>query len=42
VARFSLGEREAALEHLAQLQKLNSLELAQRLSDVLNGKAPRQ
>jgi superkiller protein 3 len=40
VARFSLGQREAALAHLAQLQKLNSPELAQRLSDVLNGKAP--
>jgi tetratricopeptide (TPR) repeat protein len=40
VARFSLGQREAALTHLAQLQKLNSPELAQRLSDVLNGKAP--
>ena len=40
VARFSLGEREAALAHLAQLQKLNSVELAKRLSDVLNGKVP--
>jgi tetratricopeptide (TPR) repeat protein len=36
----SLGRREAALDHLAQLQKLNSPEMAQRLSGFINTKAP--
>jgi tetratricopeptide (TPR) repeat protein len=39
VACASLGQRELALTHLESLQKLNATELAQRLSDVLNGKA---
>jgi len=40
LARASLGQREAALTHLANLQKLNSPELTKRLSDAINGKQP--
>jgi superkiller protein 3 len=40
LASFSLGQRELALAHLASLQKLNSPELTQRLSDFINTKTP--
>ncbi|HEX8500170.1 MAG TPA: tetratricopeptide repeat protein [Pyrinomonadaceae bacterium] len=40
LARASLGQRDAALPHLAKLKQLNSPDLAQHLSDVLNKKAP--
>lgn len=40
VARASLGQRDAALAHLAGLRQLNSAELAQRLSNFIDKKAP--
>jgi tetratricopeptide (TPR) repeat protein len=40
LASAALGQREIALTHLASLQKLDTPDLAQRLSEVLNGKAP--
>ena len=40
LALATLGQRDAAVAHLGSLQKLNSPELAQRLSDFLNGKDP--
>ncbi|MCA1621179.1 MAG: tetratricopeptide repeat protein [Acidobacteria bacterium] len=40
LARASLGQRDAALSHLAKLQQLNSPDLAQHLSDLIDKKAP--
>jgi superkiller protein 3 len=40
LARASLGQREAALSHLARLRQLNSPTLAQHLSDLIDRKAP--
>jgi len=40
LARASLGQRDAALAHLARLQQLNSPNLAQELSDVINKRVP--
>jgi tetratricopeptide (TPR) repeat protein len=39
-ARASLGQRDAALAHLAHLKQLNSADLAQRLSDIIDKKTP--
>ena len=39
-ARASLGQRDAALAHLARLQQLKSPDLAQQLSEFINKKAP--
>ena len=40
LARASLGQRDAALAHLARLRDLKSADLAQRLSDFIDKKAP--
>jgi len=40
IANASLGKREAALEHLARLQQLNAKDLAEKLSELINKKAP--
>ena len=40
LARASLGQRDAALAHLAKLKQLNALDYAQPLSDLINKKAP--
>ena len=40
LARAALGQREAALAHLARLHQLNSPELAKQLSNFINKKAP--
>jgi len=40
MANASLGKREAALEHLARLQQLNATDLAHKLSEFINEKAP--
>jgi tetratricopeptide (TPR) repeat protein len=40
LARAALGQRDAALQHLARLQQLNSPDYAQRLSDFIDKKAP--
>jgi tetratricopeptide (TPR) repeat protein len=40
LARASLRQRDAALAHLARLQQLNSLKLAQQLSEFIEKKAP--
>lgn len=39
LARASLGQREAALAHLAKLRQLNSPDLAQHLSDFIDKRA---
>ena len=40
VARASMGERDAALAHLARIRELNAPNLAQKLSDFINKKGP--
>ena len=40
LARASLGQRDAALAHLARLRQLNSVILAQELSEFIDKKAP--
>ena len=40
LARASLGQRDAALTHVARLEQLKRTDLAQQLSDVINNKAP--
>jgi tetratricopeptide (TPR) repeat protein len=40
LARASLGQRDAALAHLARLRQLNSSNLTQQLSDFIDQKAP--
>ena len=40
LARASLGQRDAALTHVARLEQLKGTDLAQQLSDVINRKAP--
>lgn len=40
LARASLGQRDAAVAHLARLRQCNSPNLAQQLSDFINKKAP--
>ena len=40
LARASLGQRDAALAHLARLGQLKSPDLTQQLSDFINKKAP--
>ena len=40
LARASLGQRDAALAHVARLQQLKSTDLAKQLSDFINKKAP--
>jgi tetratricopeptide (TPR) repeat protein len=40
LARASLGQRDAALAHLARLRQLNSPTLAQQLSEFIDKKAP--
>jgi tetratricopeptide (TPR) repeat protein len=40
LARASLGQREAALAHVARLQEVKSLDLAQQLSEYINKKIP--
>jgi tetratricopeptide (TPR) repeat protein len=40
LARASLRQRDAALTHLARLRQLNSPTLAQKLSEVIDTKAP--
>jgi tetratricopeptide (TPR) repeat protein len=40
LARASLGQRDAALTHVARLEQLKVTDLAQQLSDVINKKAP--
>ncbi|MFL6257012.1 MAG: tetratricopeptide repeat protein [Pyrinomonadaceae bacterium] len=40
LARASLGQRDAALTHLARLKQLNSPDYAQLLSDFIEKKAP--
>lgn len=40
LARAALGQRDAALTHLARLQQLNSPDYAQLLSDFIDKKAP--
>jgi tetratricopeptide (TPR) repeat protein len=40
LARVSLGQREAALSHLAKLRQLNSPDLSQHLSDLIDKNAP--
>jgi superkiller protein 3 len=40
LAHASLGQRDAALEHLARLRQLNFEDLSQKLSDFINQKAP--
>lgn len=40
-ARAALGQRDAALAHLARLRQLNSLSLAEQLSEFIDKKAPR-
>ena len=40
IARASLGQRDAALAHLARLGQLKSPNLTQQLSDFINKKAP--
>ena len=36
VARASMGERDAALAHLARIRELNAPDLVQKLSDFIN------
>ncbi|HET6671070.1 MAG TPA: tetratricopeptide repeat protein [Pyrinomonadaceae bacterium] len=40
LARASLGQRDAALTHVARLQELKSPDLAQQLSEFINKKIP--
>jgi tetratricopeptide (TPR) repeat protein len=40
LARAFLGQRDAALTHVARLEQLKGTDLAQQLSDVINKKAP--
>ena len=40
LARASLGQREAALAHVARLQEVKSPDLAQQLSEFINKKIP--
>jgi tetratricopeptide (TPR) repeat protein len=40
LARASLGQRDAALAHLAKLQQLNSPDYAKHLSDLIDKKSP--
>ena len=40
LARASLGQRDAALAHLAKLRQLNSPDYAQHLSDFIDKKSP--
>ena len=40
LARAALGQRDAALSHLARLQQLNAPDYAQRLSDFIEKKGP--
>ena len=40
LARASLGQRDAALAHLARLKQLNSPDYAQHLSDFIDKKSP--
>lgn len=40
LARASLGQRKAALAHVARLQEVKSLDLAQQLSEFINKKIP--
>lgn len=40
LARGSLGQRDAALSHVARLEQLKSTDLAQQLSDFINKKVP--
>ena len=40
LARASLGQRDAALTHLARLEQLKGTDLAQQLLDFINNKAP--